>query len=107
MNGNGNGVIKINLEKLVKERLEEIAERGKVGNQAEQILISTATLIYQVLSTRSDQIDREIKDRIEEKRKEVGLFFPLITEAIFDWREEGREDIPKKIKELAKEINDE
>ena len=55
MNGNANGVIKINLEKLVKERLEEIAERGKVGNQAEQILISTATLIYQVLSTRSER----------------------------------------------------
>jgi len=101
MNGNGKGLIEIDLEKEVKKSLEKIAKRGKVKNQEEQILVSATALIYQFLSTRSDQIDREIKDQIEERRKEVGLFFPPITEAILAWREEKREDIPKKIKKLA------
>jgi len=107
MSGNGKGVIEINLEKSVKETLEEIAERGWIENLAEEILVSTAALIGKFLHTRSDQITEEIKTQIEERRKEVGFFFPSITEAFLSWREEGREDIPEKIKELAKEINDE
>jgi len=101
MSGNGQRPTEINLEKAVKKTLEEIVERGWIENQEEQILISTAALIYQFLTTRSDQIDKEMKDRIEERRKEVGLFFPPITEAILAWREEGRKDIPEKIKKIA------
>ena len=104
MNGNGDGLIEINLEKKVKETLEEIVERGWVENRAEEILISTAALLYQFLGRKSDRIDKEIIAKIEEQKKEVGFFFPPIAEAFLNWREEGKEDIPEKIKKLAEEI---
>ena len=102
MNGNGTGKVEINLERSVKETLEEIVERGWIENQAEQILISTATLLCKFWQTRSDQ-NAEILAQIKEKEKEVGFFYPAITAAIFDWRKEGREDILEKIKKLAEE----
>lgn len=102
MNGNGKGLIEINLEKTVKERLEEIVERGRVENQAEQILISTAALLSRFLQTRSDQ-NAEIISQIKKQQKEAGFFFLPITEAFFKWMKEGREDIPEKIEKLAAE----
>ena len=101
MSGNGQRPTEINLEKAVKKTLEEIVERGWIENQEEQILISTAALIGEFLHARSDQDNRKVKAQIEERRKEVGFFFPPITEAFLSWREEGREDIPEKIKRLS------
>ena len=95
--------MKVNLKKLVRESLEGIAERGRVETREEQILVSTASLLYEFLQRKSDQNNREIKVRLEERKKEVGFFFPPISEAIIDWKDEGREDILEKIKKLAKE----
>ncbi len=108
MNGNGKGLIEINLEKSVKKWLEEIVKRGRVENREEQILILTADLLRDFLQIKSDQVAvmAAVTLLIEEYRKEVGFFFRPITEALFNWREEGREDIPEKIKKLAKEIKE-
>lgn len=103
MNGNGKGLIKINPEKAVKEKLEEIVERGRIENQEEQILISTAALLHRFLRLKNNQDNKEIKAQLEEQEKEVGFFFPSIIEAFLNWREEGREDIPEKIKNLDRE----
>lgn len=95
--------MKVNLKKLVRESLEEIAERGRIETREEQILVSTASLLYEFLQRKSDQNNREIKVQLEKRKKEVGFFFPPITDTIIDWKDEGREDILEKIKKLAKE----
>ncbi|GAI23957.1 unnamed protein product, partial [marine sediment metagenome] len=83
--------MKVNLKKLVRESLEEIAERGRIETREEQILVSTASLLYEFLQRKSDQNNREIKVRLAERKKEVGFFFPPITDTIIDWKDEGRE----------------
>lgn len=93
--------MEVNLNKLVRESLEEIAERGRIETREEQILVSTASLLYEFLQRKSDQNNREIKVQLEKRRKEVGFFFPPIAEAFLSWEGEGREDIPEKIKKLA------
>lgn len=93
--------MKVDLRKLVRESLEEIAERGRIETRGEQILVSTTSLLYEFLQRKSDQNNKEIEVRVEKRRKEVGFFFPPISETIVDWRDEGREDILEKIKKLA------
>ena len=89
------------LGKTIKETLEEIAQRGKIEGKDEKVLISTTALLHRFLQSESDENIRELKSEIEKRQKEVGIFFPSISAAFLTWKEEGREDIPEKIKELA------
>jgi len=87
------------IEKLVKERLEEIVERGKIRSKKEQILISTAALLWHFLLKKS--VGAKIKDRVESQRKKAGFLFPAIIEVLLTWKEQGREDIIEKIAKMS------
>ncbi len=93
-----NVILEINLEKMVREWLEKIAERGKIETWGEQILISTAVLLWDFPRRKSD---KEFKSRVEKWRKKAGLFFPVIIDIILDWKNEGRGDILEKIAKMA------
>lgn len=88
------------IEKLraTKETLERVVERGYVENEAQQILVSTAALLWDFL--RGKSVDSELRIRVEERQRDVGLFFPPLVEAILEWVKEGRQSIIEKIKVL-------
>ncbi|MFH0768362.1 MAG: hypothetical protein V1932_02185 [Chloroflexota bacterium] len=95
------GETKVNLQKATKEMVEGIVARGCVENEARQILISTAALLCDFLFSQS--VDSELRIQVQERQKEVGLFFPPLVEAIFEWVTEGRESIIEEIRALARD----
>lgn len=92
---------KVNLQSATKETLEQVVVRGYVENEAQQILISTAALLWDFL--RSKSVDSELRIRVEERQRDVGLFFPPLLGSILEWIVEGKEDIIEKIKVLARD----
>ena len=92
----------VNLQKATKEMVEGIVARGCVENESERILISTTTLLWDFLHNQ-DGVDSELWIQIQERQKEMGLFFPPLVEAIFEWVTEGRESIIEEIRALARD----
>lgn len=97
--GETNVEIKVDLLKATKEMLEGVVTRGHVENEAEQILVSTAALLWDFLFSQG--VDSELSI-LHERQKEMGLFFPPLVEAIFDWMIDGRDSIIEEIKVLAR-----
>lgn len=91
----------VNLQKATKEMVEGIVARGCVENEAEQILISTAALLWNFLFSQG--VDSELWIQIQERQKEVGLFFPSLVEAILEWMIEGRESVIEEIRALDRD----
>lgn len=90
---------KVNLQRVTKETLERVVEKGYVENEAQQILVSTVVLLWDFLQGKS--VDSELRIRVEERQRDVGLFFPPLVGSILEWIKEGKENIIEKIKVLA------
>ncbi len=89
----------VNLQSATKETLERVVEKGYVENEAQQILVSTVVLPWDFLQGKS--VDSELRIRVEERQRDVGLFFPPLVGSILEWIKEGKENIIEKIKVLA------
>ncbi len=92
---------KVNLQKSTKEMVEGIVARRRVENEPERILISTTALLWDFFFS-SQGVDSELWVQVQERQKEVGLFFPPLVEAIFEWMIDGKESIIEESKVLAR-----
>ncbi|TET83915.1 MAG: hypothetical protein E3J36_02695 [Candidatus Nealsonbacteria bacterium] len=93
--------VTINLKKAIQENVDKILREGKIKTKEDRVLITAISRIGRFLRSRNDQVSREDISYLEEQQKEIGLFFPAITEIILDWKEEGKLDILDKIDKLA------
>jgi hypothetical protein len=71
--GETNVEIKVDLLKATKEMLGGVVTRGHVENKAEQILVSTAALLWDFLF--SEGVDSELRIQVQERQKEVVYSF--------------------------------
>ncbi|MBI2328373.1 MAG: hypothetical protein HYU85_01785 [Chloroflexi bacterium] len=92
--------VNVNLLKATKDTLERVVAREYVENEAQQILVSTTALLCDFLFN-SEGLDSELRTQVQERQKELGLFFQPLIEAIFEWMIDGKEDIIEKIRVLA------
>jgi len=93
----------VNLEKTVKEAVENVAARRFIKSEAERILVSTTTLLSDFLHTKNGG---ELHVRIQEQQKDVGFFFPPLVKAILEWEKEGRNEVITEIRELAGKVGE-
>lgn len=92
---------KVNLLNATKEMLEQVVMRGRVENEMEKILVSTAALVGTFLCGQS--VDSELCVRIRERQKDMGLFFPPLAGTFFEWEREGKQNMIKEIKALSRD----
>jgi hypothetical protein len=92
---------KVNLQRATKETLERVVTRGCIENEAERILVSTAALLWEFPHSKNGG---GLCVRLREQRKDVGLFFPPLVEAIFEWVKEEKESIIEEIQALARRM---
>lgn len=95
--------VTINLERAIQENVDKILKEGKIKTKEDRVLITAISRIGRFLRSRNDQVSREDVSYLEEQKKEIGLFFPVIAEIILKWKEEGRLNVLDKIDKLAEE----
>jgi len=75
-----------NVNKVVKEAIEKIVARGTIEEEWEQILISTAARLRELLFSRA--MDGEWGKRAQALQSKMGFFLPPLTETMFAWMKE-------------------
>ncbi len=95
--------VTINVERAIQENVDKILKEGKIKTKEDRVLIAAISRIGRFLRSRNDQVSREDISYLEEQKKEIGFFFPVIAEIILKWKEEGKLNVLDEIDKLAEE----